>query len=233
MPYYNIKTCEYTGSLVVLTLYNTIMTMVKKKYKAILFDLDGVLVDMPDAHYEALNRALGLFGAKIEEEEHHTVFNGLPSRKKLETLEEQGRLPSGLVEFINEIKQNHTKQLIPKYCRPDHSKLILMRHLKDNGYIIGCCSNSIKETLHLMLKCAGLFDSFDIIIGNDEVSKAKPDPEIYLTAMQRLGVTPDETIIVEDAPHGIAAAKASGATVYEVKHISDVSLNLFKDILPL
>lgn len=204
-----------------------------QKYKAVLFDLDGVLVNMPDAHYEALNRALSLFGAKIEQEEHYGFFNGLPSRKKLALLEEQGRLPEGLTEFINDVKQQYTKELIPRYCPPDHAKLIMMRHLKRGGLNVACCSNSIQETLHLMLKSAQLFDDMDLIVGNDEVSKPKPDPEMYLVAMEKLKVTPEETIIVEDSPHGIEAAEASGATVYKVRGVEDVHLGLFKDILEI
>ena len=76
--------------------------------KAVVFDLDGVLVDMPNGHYEALNRALGLFGAAIELEEHYNSFNGLSSRKKIQMLEESGRLPVGLMETVNNIKQKYT-----------------------------------------------------------------------------------------------------------------------------
>ena len=199
----------------------------KKKFKAILFDLDGVLVNMPDGHYEALNKALKLFGTEISPEEHQSYFNGLPSRKKIEELERQNRLPSGLREFLNELKQKHTKEIIPKYCVPDYSKLIMLRHLKAEGFLLGCCSNSIKETLHLMLRSAHLYDHFDIIIGNDEVTNPKPHPEIYLTAFQRLGVEPGETIIIEDSPHGIEAARASGAHVIEVRGIHDVHVGLF------
>jgi HAD superfamily hydrolase (TIGR01509 family) len=199
--------------------------------KAVLFDLDGVLVDMPDGHYDALNRALGVFGARIGEEEHHSFFNGLPTRKKLEELERQGRLPLGLREFINELKQKHTKQVIIERCQPDYSKLILLRHLKDRGYMLACCSNSLKETLHLMLKSAHLYDHFDIILGNDEIQQPKPHPEIYLTAFTRLGIEPHEAIIVEDSPHGVAAAQASGARVYIVKNPSDVNLSLFEELL--
>lgn len=201
--------------------------------KAVLFDLDGVLVDMPAGHYEALNQALGLFGARIESEEHHGHFNGLPTRKKLEMLEEQGRLPSGLRDTINSIKQKYTKDIIPKYCAPDYSKIILLRHLKDRGYMIACCSNSMKETLHLMLKSADLFEYFDLIIGNDEVTYSKPHPEIYITAMEKLGVQPQECIIVEDSPHGIAAAEQSGGIVRKVRNVGDVNLELFKDLLNL
>jgi HAD superfamily hydrolase (TIGR01509 family) len=199
--------------------------------KAILFDLDGVLVEMPDGHYEALNDALGLFGVKIEREEHNSFFNGLPTKKKLEELEKQRRLPGGLAGLINSVKQIHTKELIPKYCSPDYSKIIMLKTLKDKGYKLACCSNSVKETLHLMLKSAQLFDFFDLIIGNDEISNPKPHPEIYLTAFQKLGVMPEECIIVEDAPHGVAAAKASGSKVYEVRGCKDVNLLLFQNLM--
>jgi beta-phosphoglucomutase len=201
------------------------------KYRAVLFDLDGVLVDMPRGHYEALNRALSLFGAKIEEDEHYNYFNGLPTRKKLEELERQGRLPEGIREFVNDVKQQHTKKVIPDYCPPDYSKLIMLRALKDRKYLLACCSNSIQETLHLMLKSANLFDFFDVIIGNDDVKEPKPNPEMYLTAMKRLGVTPAEALIIEDSPHGIAAARASGADVREVRNVHDVHLELIMDLL--
>jgi len=82
-----------------------------------------------------------------------------------------------------------------------------------------------------MLRSAQLFEYFDLILGNDEVSNPKPDPEIYQTAFTRLGVQPSESIVVEDAPHGVAAARASGANVYEVRGVEDVHLSLFKKIL--
>ncbi|HOY14887.1 MAG TPA: HAD family phosphatase [Saprospiraceae bacterium] len=199
--------------------------------KAILFDLDGVLVDMPEGHYEALNKALSLFGAAINRDEHWSVFNGLPTKAKLIKLEELNRLPHGLGEFINNIKQKYTKEIIPKYCIPDYSKIIMLKHLKSKGLKLACCSNSIRATLHLMLKSAQLFDYFDLILGNDEVVHHKPHPEIYLTAFDRLNLKPEECMIVEDAPHGIAAARASGGAVCEVRGVNDVHLELFKDIL--
>ena len=199
--------------------------------KAILFDLDGVLVNMPNGHYEALNKALELFGARISEDEHFDFFNGLPTKKKIDELEKQGRLPTGLRDFINNVKQEYTKEIIPKYCAPDYSKIILLKQLKSKDLKLGCCSNSIKETLHIMLKCAGLFDFFDIIIGNDEVKNPKPHPEIYLNAFKKLKLKPKECIIVEDSKHGIASAKASGAIVYEVKGVDDVNLSLFNKII--
>lgn len=201
------------------------------KYKAVLFDLDGVLVDMPRGHYEALNQALGLFGVRIGEDEHLSVFNGLPTRRKIEILEEQGRLPRGLKEFINVVKQRYTKDVIPKYCAPEYAKIILLKQLRDRGLKLACCSNSISETLHLMLRSARLHEFFDLIIGNDEVARPKPHPDMYLEAFARLGVRPEECLIVEDSPHGLAAARASGADVREVRSCNDVNVSLFERII--
>jgi beta-phosphoglucomutase len=202
--------------------------MKNNKFKAILFDLDGVLVNMPDGHYQALNSALSLFGAKIKKEEHASFFNGLPTRKKVEMLESQGRIPVGLVEVINAIKQDYTKDAMKNYCSPDYAKMTMLKYLKDRGFKLACCSNSIKETLHMMLKSACLYDFFDLIIGNDEVTQPKPDPEIYLRAFKKFNVAPKECVIVEDAPHGLEAARLSGAVVFHVRGCEDVDLSLFK-----
>jgi beta-phosphoglucomutase-like phosphatase (HAD superfamily) len=198
--------------------------------KAILFDLDGVLVNMPDGHYEALNRTLNLFGARINEEEHQKQFNGLPTKKKLEELERQGRLTPGLRDFIAQLKQKYTKELIPKFCTPDYSKIILLKFLKNKGYKVACCSNSIRESIDSMLTHAQIIDHFDLIIGNDEITNPKPDPEIFIKAFNFLGVEPCECIIVEDSAPGVQAAHQSGARVYEVKNPDDVNLSLFKNL---
>jgi beta-phosphoglucomutase len=82
-----------------------------------------------------------------------------------------------------------------------------------------------------MLQSAHLYEHFDLILGNDEISQPKPHPEIYMTAFERLGITPQEAIIVEDSAHGVAAAQASGAQVFVVKNPSDVNLSLFEELL--
>ena len=82
----------------------------------------------------------------------------------------------------------------------------------------------------MMLKSAHLFDYFDLIIGNDEITQPKPHPEIYLTAFHKLKIEPYEAIIVEDSPHGIEAAKLSGAHVIKVVRCLKTT-PLFKEAL--
>jgi beta-phosphoglucomutase len=198
--------------------------------KAVLFDLDGVLVDATEWHYEALNNALGLFGFSITRSDHFSAYNGLPTANKLKMMSERNNLPLGLHEVIKKMKQMYTDEKVALNCHPDHEKQIMLTHLKKKGFKLACCSNAQKYSVVNMLKRAQIDHFFDHIVGNDEGYKAKPDPEIYLETLKKMKIKPSETIIIEDAPHGIEAAKASGAKVFAVKGYQDVNLSLFTDV---
>src|SRR6185312_9502199 len=90
--------------------------------KSVIFDMDGVLIDAKEWHYEALNRALQLFGYEINRYEHLTAFDGLPTKRKLEMLSLVNDLPIQLHDFINEMKQLYTMELVNTRCKPrfDH-----------------------------------------------------------------------------------------------------------------
>ena len=190
--------------------------------QAILFDMDGVLIDAKDWHYEALNRALDLFGMAIERNAHLATFDGLPTRQKLETLSRTRGLPRGLHDFINAMKQRFTIEMVHARCRPVFHHRHALSRLKQSGYKLGVCSNSIGSTVNLMMNLAGLAPLLDIQISTDDVTRAKPDPEMYLTAMKQLKVSPAATLILEDNEHGIKAALASGAHVMRVGSVDDV-----------
>jgi beta-phosphoglucomutase len=192
------------------------------KIKAILFDLDGVLVDATEWHYEALNRALALFGFHIARYEHLTTYNGLPTRKKLEMLSVEKGFPRGLHSLVNQIKQKYTREEILRHCTPVFEKEFMVRQLKRDGFKLAVCSNSIRDSVELMLRGSGLLDLFDCVLSNEDVARAKPDPEIYLTVCERLGVEPREALIVEDAPHGVEAARRSGALLCQVQNFNEV-----------
>lgn len=198
--------------------------------KAIIFDLDGVLIDATQWHFEALNDALKLFGFEISPEEHSSTYNGLPTSEKLKMLSLQKGLPLGLHEIIRSMKRKFTDDKVLQLCRPSHEKQILLTNLKNKGYKLACCSNAQKYSVQNMLKCAQIDHLFDAIIGNDEGFKPKPAPDIYLAAFKALKVKPSEAVVVEDAVHGIEAAKTSGAKVMAVRGYEDVNLSLFADL---
>lgn len=193
------------------------------KIKAILFDMDGVLIDAKDWHYEALNKALGLFGMEISRYDHLTTFDGLPTKVKLKMLSKRFFLPESLHPFINEVKQSYTAELIHQRCHPLFHHEYALSKLHQQGYKIAVCSNSIRQTIELMMDKAELTPYLDLIVSNEDVTKAKPDPEMYQTAIRKFGLRPEECIVVEDNPNGIQAGKSSGASVLEVATVYDVN----------
>lgn len=202
-----------------------------KKIKAILFDMDGVLIDAKDWHYEALNNALRLFGMEISRYDHLTTFDGLPTKVKLQMLSKRYYLPEKLHLFINEIKQSYTAELVYQKCHPMFHHEYALSKLHQSGYKIAVCSNSIRKTIELMMERAQLMQYIDLIISNEDVKKPKPDPEMYQTAIKRFSLKPEECIIVEDNPNGIQAGKASGASVLEVATVYDVNFeNIIRKI---
>ncbi len=201
------------------------------KIKAILFDMDGVLIKAKDWHYEALNRALKLFGMEISRIDHLTTFDGLPTKDKLKMLSLEKGLPLGLHEFINELKQQYTMDLVHSLCKPRFHHEYALSKLKEEGYKMAVCSNSIRNTIEIMMQKASLGMYLDFYISNEDVKKGKPDPEMYNKAIERMRLHPKECMIVEDNENGIKAAKASGANVMIVEDIVEVNYeNIMKHI---
>lgn len=196
--------------------------------KAVLFDLDGVLVEAREWHYKAFNKALKLFGYELNMDEHLDRYDGLPTKVKLNKLTEEKKLPNSLHQFIYSMKQQYTTEMINQYCRPEFQKQIMLKKLKQKNIKLACCSNAIRDTVDLMLRKSGLYDFFDVILSNQDVSKNKPDPEIYLKSLNILGLNPREALIVEDNDYGVRSAQASGAEVIKVQGAEDVNLSLFE-----
>lgn len=194
------------------------------KIKSVIFDMDGVLIDAKDWHYDALNKALELFGFSISRYDHLTTYDGLPTKKKLEMLSLESELPTELHAFINEMKQKYTMEMVYTQCRPQFIHEYALSVLKSRGYSLAVASNSVRETVNIMMEKSSLIKYLDEIVSASDVVNPKPHPEIYLVTMEKLGCLPEECLIIEDNQNGIKAARASGAHVLEVRDIYDVNL---------
>jgi HAD superfamily hydrolase (TIGR01509 family) len=201
--------------------------------KLIVFDLDGVLVDAKEIHYESLNKALEQIDEKfvINREEHLTKYDGLPTKTKLNLLSTDKGLPQSTHDKIWELKQTLTFDVIKEQLKEDLKLKDVLRKLKKDGYKIYVASNSIRESIKLMLHKTGLLEYVDHYFGNEDVKYSKPHPEMYLKSMVHAGVKPNETMVIEDSFHGRQAALDSGAYLCAVETPNDVTYDKITNLI--
>jgi beta-phosphoglucomutase-like phosphatase (HAD superfamily)/dTDP-glucose pyrophosphorylase len=192
--------------------------------KLVIFDLDGVLIDSRELHYDALNDALRKVGEQyvITREEHLSRYDGLNTTKKLKMLTEQKGLPVSVYDQVWKDKQDATFNLVRGFCK-EYLLQTIFRKIKARGYKIAVASNSIRETVKLSLLSIGVMDEVDYFVSNEDVSRTKPYPEMYWKCMTALNALPKNTIIVEDSHIGRQGALDSGAHLLAVENAKEVN----------
>ena len=197
--------------------------------KLIIFDLDGVLVDARELHYNALNDALLFIDEKyvINRDEHLSTYDGLSTTKKLNLLTKNKGLPKSLHNQVWKTKQQMTLKLIDEFSVDERIRDILKK-LKSENYTIACATNSIRETAKLQLIRKGFFEYIDFMYSNQDVKNPKPNSEMYLRCMIKAEVNPNETLIIEDSHIGRKGAISSGGILCGVKDTKDVTYNKIK-----
>jgi len=207
--------------------------------KCIIFDLDGVLISSKQIHFEAFNYALKDYGFELTLEEHLKDFDGLSTKEKINKLSDQRRIGPSIDNkkdfqpaLFQHKKQKKTFELLRDYVEKDEKLLSIFSYLKDTKNLkIFIATNSIRRTTHLILSQLGILEYIDGFICNEDIKNAKPHPEMYLTCMVKASVRPSETLIVEDSPFGLEAARDSGAKVCAVRNPDDVTLDRIKQLL--
>jgi len=197
--------------------------------KLIIFDLDGVLVEAKQIHYESLNEALGE-KYMVTWDEHLSRYDGLKTSQKLEMLTKDKGLP---VELYDGVWLNKQKLTIEKLRNLPQSEQLIecMNTLTNNDYKIAVCSNSIRKTVLTVLSKLGIIEYVDLIISNEDVKNSKPHPEMYWKAISKMSFLPEQTLIVEDSPYGLLAASRSKSHVLRVKSPTEVNYsNIIKKI---
>lgn len=193
------------------------------RIKAVIFDMDGVLIDAREWHFEALNRALELFGMQMSRYDHVVTYDGLPTSVKLSMLSKERGLPQKLHPLLNDLKQQYTMELVNARCKPTFQHQYALARLRREGYQLALCSNSIAKTVETMMERADLARYLEFWLSNQDVKKSKPDPEMYQVAISRLGIQPAQALVVEDNENGIKSALGAGAHVLSVGGVEDVT----------
>jgi HAD superfamily hydrolase (TIGR01509 family) len=203
----------------------------KNKIKLVAFDLDGVLIDLCESHKIALNKALKeVSNYEISDQRHNDTFNGLPTKVKLHILSEENIVKTEDIDKICELKQKYTVEEIQKFST-DWSKVRMMEVLKDLDVKIAVVSNSIRSTVELALKQIGIYEYVNLIVSNEDIAKPKPAPDGYRYAILLMGVSRDDTLLIEDSDVGFRAALETGANIIRVKDASEVTIETINKYL--
>lgn len=176
--------------------------------RAIITDFDGTLVDTFEANLRAYQKAYQSVGLDITAEKYRECFGFRFERLMTAT----GVFDDRIANSIREAKKEYYPQFFT-YLKPNKALLGLIEGFKTLGGKTAIASTARKENLMNVVNYLNLADKFDLIFAGVDVKQGKPSPEIYLKAMEALGVNPDEVLIFEDSPVGIEAARASGAHV--------------------
>ena len=197
--------------------------------KLVIFDLDGVLLDSRELHYNALNEAIRTIAGPeyvITRDEHLSKYDGLNTTKKLQMLAESKGLDPKYFDAIWRIKQDKTLLLLADSPKNPSAKLI-MTQLSSIGWRIAVASNSIRKTVVESLHSMDVLHIVDYIVSNEDVKYPKPFPEMYWQCMTAMKALPADTIIIEDSHIGREGAINSGAQLYPVEDAYDLDFNSF------
>lgn len=189
------------------------------QFKNVIFDLDGLIVDTEPLHQTALNAVLRIAGTghQFETLEYGRVFTGKPISENTEYIRERFGLPQNEA-MLSEAHRALFNVLIadPRNLEPMAGLRELLAWLQNRRLRIGIASSSRPEQIELIAHQLKIDHYFEQRVGNDGTLKPKPEPDVYLLALEKMGADPAETLALEDSSAGVSAAHAAGMFVIAV-----------------
>ena len=192
--------------------------MTTRTFRAVIFDLDGVLWDGEPLYHEAFNLVLEPHGYHVSEDDYGEII-GLSVEAAWHWVRHRFDLtasPGGFLRAYNEA----VLRLLQRPVEPLPGARPLIDELRRRGVPMGVASASLRPWVDATLRGLGLQDTFDAVVSGSEVSNGKPAPDPFLAAAARLGVPPDRCLVVEDTAPGVAAAKAAGMFAVQLRAAS-------------
>lgn len=193
-----------------------------KSIKAVLFDLDGTLVDTMEAFHLMVNNLLKSFNKPERSFSENVKLVGMPSKTIVETIVRETGLDTSLEEFSRIMFRKWVYTYMPKYGKLYVDSLNVLRELREREYLLGVVSNTSREELPHYLRNFKIGEFLNVAVSSGDVKKPKPSPEPVLKAVGKLNLKPRETVMVGDRPEDIEAGKAAGT--YAVAVVRSVKL---------
>jgi HAD superfamily hydrolase (TIGR01509 family) len=184
-------------------------------FEAVIFDMDGVLIDSEPLHFAVLSDLLARAGHTLTRAENEQ-FIGTTSEAMFSTLIARHGLSGTVAEYIARYDETLLRVLREPHA-PAPGVIALMARSRELGKRLAVASSSRRPWVEATIQSLGLADAFDAVVTGDDVERGKPDPAIYLLTAQRLGVRPDRCVAIEDSPNGVQSARLAGMTVLGVR----------------
>jgi HAD superfamily hydrolase (TIGR01509 family) len=186
-----------------------------RRFDAVVFDMDGVLLDSEPLHHAVLTELLAQDGRSMDRAEYEQ-FIGWTTEAMFETLIAR----YGLQATVGEYGARYTAMILhalQQPLEPAAGVVALVQHLAQLGLRLAVASSSQRAWIDTTLRSLGLSAMFPTVVSADDVERGKPDPAIYRLAADRLGVPPARCVAIEDSPTGVLSARAAGMTVLGVR----------------
>ncbi len=186
-----------------------------KKIEAVIFDMDGLMIDSEPLHCFAFNQVLNNFGYKLTQEENNARYVGLGDVACCKDLVARLNLPISSQELMEQ-KQNAYLQIMEKEVKPKPGLIDLLNKLQTNHYKLAVASGSALHEIKIIVKALRIENLFETLCSSEEVKQGKPAPDVFLLAAKRMNLTPQVCLVLEDATSGIEAAKNAEMLRYAI-----------------
>ncbi len=187
---------------------------------AVIFDLDGTLVDSEPHYYEAGRRTLERYGVTGYTWEEHSRFIGVGTRETLEALRERYALDVSVDELLA-VKNRHYLELTGSGTAVFPRMRSFVERLHTAGHRLAVASGSSRAAIEAALTATGLSALLPVYVSAEEVGRGKPEPDVFLAAARLLGTDPADCVVVEDAAPGVEAARRAGMRCIAVPYAAD------------